>query len=94
MELSRDREGAVLVCQTGGNLKSCSALPDSALRIEEYCTQNGLTVVQGFPTTDSDRDSPTDFADGEVWELSIAARWREKYWPIGSVIARARSGIG
>ena len=94
LELSRDTNGAVLVRQTGGKLEAYSGLPDLARRIEEYCRQNGLTVVQGFPTGDNDRDSPPDFADGEIWAPSIAARWSERSWPIGSVNARARSGIG
>ena len=94
LELSRDTKGAVLVRRTGKKLTPCSRLPDLARRIEKHCTQNGLTVVQGFPTGDSDRDSPPDFADGEIWAPSIAARWSERSWPIRSVNARARSDIG
>ena len=71
----------------GGKLVACFELPDLARRIEEYCTQNGLTVVQRFLTRDSDRDSPPDFADGEIWVPSIAAS--ERTLPIASVSARA-----
>ena len=94
LELSRDTNGAVLVRQTGGKLDAYSGLPDLARRIEQYCIRNGLSVVQGFPTEDSDRKSPPDFAHGEIWAPSIAARWSERTRPISSVNARERSGIG